>query len=70
MSKANRPFAWLGGTPAGVLSVRYGEGMRLVKLYFPGEIVEDTGHLAALGAERIAEILANGSGTLELELDL
>jgi len=67
MSKALRPFAWLG---RGTLSVRYGEGLRLVKLYFPGEIVEEAAHLAALGAERIVEILANGSGTLELERDV
>ena len=51
---------WIGkaeGVPRSVLSLLHPGGL---KVYFPGDIIDDVEHLAALGEARIAELIAEG----------
>lgn len=51
---------WLGkaeGVVRSVLNLSHPDGM---KTYFPGDIIDDAAHLAALGEARIQELIAEG----------
>ena len=51
---------WIGkseGVPRSVLNVAHPGGL---KTYFPGALIDDVAHLAALGEERIAALIKEG----------